>query len=106
MVDSAARVVRIRTTQDDGGRACGIVTGTGATPQLALAALRREAEGLAQQAGQEANEVFEKAAAQEAAQEAARASGWRARTLEGDVHPGRRLEGGRKPGSGPKTGGA
>jgi hypothetical protein len=61
MVDSAARVVRIRTTQDDSGGACGIVTGMGATPQLALDELRHEAEGLARQAGREANEVFEKA---------------------------------------------
>ena len=46
-----ARVVRIRTTHDAGGSAYGVATGTGATPQLALAELRREAEGLAQQAG-------------------------------------------------------
>src|SRR5260370_1744289 len=74
MVERIARVVRIRTTRDGGGRACGIVTGMGATPQLALAELRREAEGLAQQAGQEAKEAAEKAAqeaAEKAAQEAA-----------------------------------
>ena len=85
MVDSAARVVRIRTTQDDGGPACGIVTGMGATPQLALDELRHEAEGLAQQAGREANEVFEKAgpgglyaAAKEKARKAAeKTGGWK-----------------------------
>ena len=85
MVDSAARVVRIRTTQDDGGPACGIVTGMGATPELALDELRHEAEGLAQQAGREANEVFEKAgpgglyaAAKEKARKAAeKTGGWK-----------------------------
>jgi hypothetical protein len=57
MVDWTARVVGIRTTRDGGGRACGIVTGMGATPQLALDDLRSEAEGLAQQVGQEATEA-------------------------------------------------
>jgi hypothetical protein len=74
MVNSAGRVVRIRTTQDHYGRVCGIVTGTGATPQDALDELRNEASKLAQQAGQERNEPLEEAAAaraRRAAEEAA-----------------------------------
>jgi hypothetical protein len=51
MSDWAARVVVIRTTDDGGGRACGIVTGMGATPVAALGELRREAQELAQQEG-------------------------------------------------------
>jgi hypothetical protein len=51
MSDWTARVVRIRTTHDGSGRACGIVTGMGATPVRALAELRREAQELAQQEG-------------------------------------------------------
>src|SRR5260370_8232272 len=69
MRDWITRVVRIRTTHDGAGRARGIVTGMGATPRLALAELRREAEGLAQQAGQEAQAAQ---AAREAAEKAAR----------------------------------
>src|SRR5216683_1536940 len=68
MRDWITRVVRIRTTHDGAGRARGIVTGMGATPRLALAELRREAEGLAQQAGQEAQAAQ---AAREAAEKAA-----------------------------------
>src|SRR6266851_595519 len=69
MRDWITRVVRIRTTHDGACRARGIVTGMGATPRLALAELRREAEGLAQQAGQEAQAAQ---AAREAAEKAAR----------------------------------
>src|SRR5271165_3658534 len=62
MGDWIASVVRIRTTCDGGGRACGIVTGMGTNPQQALDVLRREAERLAQQAGPGAQEVTKKAA--------------------------------------------
>jgi hypothetical protein len=54
-------VVRIRTTRDGGGRACGIVIGMGDNPQQALHVLRSEAERLAQQAAPEAQEVTKKA---------------------------------------------
>jgi hypothetical protein len=50
MTDSVVRVVRIRTTDDRPGQALDIVTGTGATPQLALAALWREAQDRAEKA--------------------------------------------------------
>jgi hypothetical protein len=49
-----ARVVRIRTTHDVGGPTYGVATGMGATPQLALDELQREARTLAQKAAQEA----------------------------------------------------
>jgi hypothetical protein len=51
MSDWAAFVVRVRTTDDGSGRACGIVTGMGATPVAALEALGRRAQELAQQEG-------------------------------------------------------
>ena len=78
MGDWIARVVRFRTTRDGRGRACGIVTGMGATPQVALAELRREAEELAQQAGQADEEAAQKAD-QEAAQRAAQGADERRR---------------------------
>jgi hypothetical protein len=90
MGDWIARVVRIRTTRDGGGHACGIVTGMGATPQLALAELRREAEGLAEQAGEEAKEAAGKAAqaaAGKADEEAAEAARRRAQDRAASVHP-------------------
>ena len=50
MVHWTARVVTIRTTRDGTGRAYDVVMGLGATPELAMAALRIEAEKAAQRA--------------------------------------------------------
>jgi CO/xanthine dehydrogenase Mo-binding subunit len=61
MVQWAADVVRMRTTHDGNGGACGVVTGMGATAEAALAALRREAEALAQQLGEQAVQADEAA---------------------------------------------
>lgn len=69
MVEWTARVVMIRTTRDGDGRWCGIVTGMGATPELALAELRREGEALGQQVGQEAAQAAQ--VAKKAAKKAA-----------------------------------
>jgi hypothetical protein len=94
MRDWIARVVRIRTTCDGAGRARGIVTGMGATPQLALAELRREAEGLAQQAGQEAQaarEAAEKAARKAAAEAAEKAAEVARRRAQDLTDGGRRV---------------
>ena len=49
MAHRTARVVTARTTCDDVGRACDVVTGMGATPELALAALQAKAEEAAQE---------------------------------------------------------
>jgi hypothetical protein len=49
MVDSIARVVRIRTTSDRVGYEIGIVTGMGATPEQALTELWRDAQARLQQ---------------------------------------------------------
>ena len=54
MSDRVVRMVRIRTTHDDGDRACGVAMGVGATPGLALAGLEREARELAQREAQPA----------------------------------------------------
>ena len=43
MADWTVSVVRMRTTSGGGGNAVGIVTGLGATPEQALAALRQQA---------------------------------------------------------------
>jgi hypothetical protein len=48
MGESDARVRAIRTTGDGAGRAFGIVTGMAATPDEALAELRRNAEAQAE----------------------------------------------------------
>src|SRR5260370_42658387 len=93
MRDWITRVVRIRTTHDGAGRARGIVTGMGATPRLALAELRREAEGLAQQAGPGAQ-------AAQAAREAAEKGG-REAAGKAAGEPG---EGARPPAQGPPEG--
>jgi hypothetical protein len=53
MVNSTANVVRIRTTHDGCGPVEGIITGTGRTPELALAAVQRAAEKLAQEKSEE-----------------------------------------------------
>lgn len=67
MVHWTAAVVAVRTTHDDSGRVCGdVVTGLGATPELALAALQAKAEEVAQKVGQYAAEQVD--AAREAAQ--------------------------------------
>ena len=74
MVEWTVRVVRIRTTHDGGGRECGVVTGMGATVELALAELQHKGEALGQRLAQEAAEAFEAdearfRAAEEAAEE-------------------------------------
>ena len=61
MADWAVSVVRMRTTSGGGGNAVGIVTGMGASPEQALAALRQQGEQLAQQAGDQAAEVADRA---------------------------------------------
>jgi hypothetical protein len=66
MVNWTASVARIRTTHDGSGRAYGIVTGMGVNPTAALDALQREAETLAQHAGEQAAEAAEARARQEA----------------------------------------
>ena len=67
MVHWTATVVAVRTTHDDSGHVCGdVVTGSGATSELALAALQAKAEEVAQKVGQHAAEQVD--AAVEAAQ--------------------------------------
>ena len=61
MADWTVSVVRMRTTSRDGGNAVGIVAGMSATPEQALAALRQQAEQLAQQAGEQAADVADRA---------------------------------------------
>ncbi len=56
MANWTARVVTARTTCDDAGRACDVVTGTGVTPELALAALQAKAEEAAQQEARQREE--------------------------------------------------
>lgn len=53
MVNWRADVVRVRTTSDGCGEVYGVVTGMATTPEDALAAMRREAERLAQQLGED-----------------------------------------------------
>jgi hypothetical protein len=91
MVQWAADVVRIRTTHDGSGRACGIVTGMGATAEAALAALGRQADALAQLEGKRAAQAAEAAeAAEEAAREAAYARFLETRNEEMLSHGGAR----------------
>lgn len=96
------RVVGIRTTRDGGGRACGIVTGMGSTPQVALDELQRAAEDLGQQPAQEAEEAAKadreaavkanreavEKAEQERAKEALREARRREQALKAGVNPG------------------
>jgi hypothetical protein len=49
MAELIARVEMVRTTADGGGDLCDVVTGMGATPELALAKLRSAGEALGQQ---------------------------------------------------------
>ena len=56
MAYRTARIVTARTTCDDAGRACDVVTGVGATPELALAALQAKAEEAAQKEAQQREE--------------------------------------------------
>jgi hypothetical protein len=70
MVNWTASMTRMRTTHDGSGRAYGIVTGMDVTPAAALAALKREAEALAQNAGERAAKAAE--AAEQAAEAAAK----------------------------------
>ena len=73
MADWTASVLRMRTTSSGGGNTIGIVTGMGATPGQALAALRQQAEQLAQQAGEKAAEAADRAD-KKAAEQKARAA--------------------------------
>ena len=56
MAHWTAHVVTARTTCDDAGRACDVVMGVGATPELALAALHAKAEEAAQKEAQQREE--------------------------------------------------
>lgn len=51
--------MRLRTTSGASGSACGIVTGMGATPELALGVLRQAAEEEARRAGESAAQAAE-----------------------------------------------
>jgi hypothetical protein len=68
MVEWITRLEVIRTTADGCGGWCGIVTGMDATPELALAELRREGEELARRLVEEESEAFEAAEAAKAAE--------------------------------------
>jgi len=70
MADWTASVLRMRTTSSGGGNIVGIVTGMGATPGQALAALRQQAEQLSQQAGEKAAEAADLADQKAAEQKA------------------------------------
>ena len=59
MAYRTARIVTARTTCDDAGRACDVVTGVGATPELALAALQAKAEEAAQKEARQREEKIE-----------------------------------------------
>jgi hypothetical protein len=72
MVEWIARVEMIRTTADGGGGWCGVVTGMGATPELALAELRREGKELGRRLVQEEAEAVETAEAAKAAERQAK----------------------------------
>lgn len=110
MADWTASVVRMRTTSSDGGDAVGIVTGTGATPEQALAALRQQAEQLAQQAGEQAAEAADRAdkrAAERTARAAKEAEDRRRAELQRRMREsggeGIRVVGPRRPAQPPET---
>ena len=88
MVKWIAQVEILRTTADGGGDWCGVVTGMGATPELALDGLRREGEALGQRLVQKDAEAIEAAEAkkwadEERAEENRRADEARRRADEG-----------------------
>ena len=66
MRDWKAGVATLRTTSDAAGRARCIVTGIGATPELALVELRKAAEKETQRAGERAAQAAEAREAHEA----------------------------------------
>ena len=61
MAEWTANVVRIRTTSDGSGPVVGVITGTGATPDEALAELWKAVEGPAREALRPVAEVVERA---------------------------------------------
>jgi hypothetical protein len=73
MAEWIARVEMIRTTADGGGDRCGVVTGMGPTPELALDELRHAGEALGQRLFQEKAEAAEAAEADKAAKREAEA---------------------------------
>lgn len=67
MVEWTAQVEMIRTTCDGSGDWCGVVTGMGSNPELALAELRRRGQELARRLVQEKAEAYERDKADRAA---------------------------------------
>ena len=72
MVEWITRLEMIRTTADGCGGWCGVVTGMDASPELALAELRRQGEELGRRLVQEEAEALEAVEAANAAEAARR----------------------------------